>query len=151
MTPQPSNAARPVQILIVEDNPADARLVREVMRDSKVLNEIHWVPDGVEALAFLRRQGKYPNAPRPNLIFLDLNMPRKDGREVLREIKDDDSLRRIPIVVMTSSQAEEDVARAYDQHANCYVRKPIDFEQFHSVVKTLENFWFATVELPPGA
>ncbi len=137
-----------MQILIVEDNPADARLVREVMRDSKVINEIHWVPDGVEALAYLRRQGKYADAPRPNLIFLDLNMPRKDGREVLHDVKDDDELRRIPIVVMTSSQAEEDVARAYDQHANCYVRKPIDFEQFHAVVKTLENFWFATVELP---
>ncbi|HTZ62390.1 MAG TPA: response regulator, partial [Thermoplasmata archaeon] len=132
----------------VEDNPADARLVREVMRDSKILNEIHWVPDGVEAMTFLRRQGKYANAPRPNLMFLDLNMPRKDGREVLREVKADPELRRIPIVVMTSSQAEEDIARAYDQHANCYVRKPIDFEQFHSVVKTLENFWFSTVELP---
>jgi len=139
---------RPVQILIVEDNPGDARLVREVMRDSKILNEIHWVADGVEALAFLRRQGKYSDAPRPNLMFLDLNMPRKDGREVLREVKGDADLRRIPVVVMTSSQAEEDIARAYDQHANCYVRKPIDFEQFHAVVKTLENFWFTTVELP---
>ena len=139
---------RPVQILIVEDNPADARLVREVMRDSKILNEIRWVPDGVEAMACLRKQGKYTDAPRPNLIFLDLNMPRKDGREVLAEVKADPDLRRIPIVVMTSSQAEEDIARAYDHHANCYVRKPIDFEQFHSVVKTLENFWFATVEIP---
>jgi two-component system, chemotaxis family, response regulator Rcp1 len=148
MSANSSPPSRPVQILIVEDNPADARLVREVMRDSKVLNEIHWVPDGVEALAFLRGQGKYADAPRPNLIFLDLNMPRKDGREVLAEVKADDRLKRIPIVVMTSSQAEEDVARAYDQHANCYVRKPIDFDQFHLVVKTLENFWFATVELP---
>lgn len=148
MSPYSGPTSRPVQILIVEDNPADARLVREVMRDSKVLNEIHWVPDGVEALAFLRGQGKYADAPRPNLIFLDLNMPRKDGREVLAEVKADEQLKRIPIVVMTSSQAEEDVARAYDQHANCYVRKPIDFDQFHSVVKTLENFWFATVELP---
>jgi two-component system, chemotaxis family, response regulator Rcp1 len=148
MPPNSAHPTRPVQILIVEDNPADARLVREVMRDSKVLNEIHWVPDGVEALAFLRAQGKYADAPRPNLIFLDLNMPRKDGREVLREVKSDEKLKRIPIVVMTSSQAEEDVARAYDQHANCYVRKPIDFDQFHLVVKTLENFWFATVELP---
>ncbi len=139
---------RPVQILIVEDNPADARLVREVMRDSKVLNEIHWVPDGVEALDFLYRRGKHAGAPRPNLIFLDLNMPRKDGRAVLAEVKADEILRRIPVVVMTSSQAEEDVARAYDAHANCYIRKPIDFQQFHQVVKTLENFWFATVELP---
>ncbi len=148
MAPHPASPPHPVQILIVEDNPADARLVREVMRDSKVINEIHWVPDGVEALAYLRRQGKYADAPRPNLIFLDLNMPRKDGREVLHDVKADEELRRIPVVVMTSSQAEEDVARAYDQHANCYVRKPIDFEQFHAVVKTLENFWFATVELP---
>jgi two-component system, chemotaxis family, response regulator Rcp1 len=148
MPPNPTASTRPVQILIVEDNPADARLVREVMRDSKVLNEIHWVPDGVEALAYLRGEGKYVDAPRPNLIFLDLNMPRKDGREVLREVKADDRWKRIPIVVMTSSQAEEDVARAYDQHANCYVRKPIDFDQFHTVVKTIENFWFATVELP---
>jgi two-component system, chemotaxis family, response regulator Rcp1 len=139
---------RPVQILIVEDNPADARLVREVMRDSKILNEISWVPDGVEALAFLRKQGKYTGAHRPSLIFLDLNMPRKDGRDVLREVKADPVFRSIPIVVMTSSQAEEDIARAYDQHANCYVRKPIDFAQFHEVVKTIESFWFATVELP---
>jgi two-component system, chemotaxis family, response regulator Rcp1 len=140
--------APPVQILIVEDNPADARLVREVMRDSKILNEIHWVPDGVEALAFVRHQGKYADAPRPSLIFLDLNMPRKDGREVLREVKSDPDLRRIPVIVMTSSQTEEDIARAYDHHANCYVRKPIDFDQFHQVIKTLENFWFSTVELP---
>lgn len=139
---------RPVQILIIEDNPADARLVREVMRDSKIINEISWVSDGVEAIAFLRKQGKYANAPRPSLIFLDLNMPRKDGREVLREVKADPTFRSIPVVVMTSSQAEEDIARAYDQHANCYVRKPIDFAQFHQVVKNLESFWFATVELP---
>jgi two-component system, chemotaxis family, response regulator Rcp1 len=142
-------APHPVQILIIEDNPADARLVREVMRDSKIINEISWVPDGVEALAFLRKQGKYVNSPRPNLIFLDLNMPRKDGRDVLREVKADPGFRSIPVVVMTSSQAEEDIARAYDQHANCYVRKPIDFQQFHEVVKSLETFWFSTVELPP--
>ena len=148
MSPSVRTGAKPVQILIVEDNPADARLVREVMRDSKILNEIQWVPDGVEALAFLRRQGKYAEAPRPNIVFLDLNMPKKDGREVLREVKADPSLRSIPVVVMTSSQTEEDIARAYDHHANCYVRKPVDFQQFHQVVKTLENFWFATVELP---
>jgi two-component system, chemotaxis family, response regulator Rcp1 len=139
---------RPVQILIVEDNPADARLVREVMRDSKVLNEIHVVPDGVEAMAFLRHAGKYADVPRPNIIFLDLNMPRKDGREVLKEVKSDSDLRRIPVVIMTSSQAEEDIAKAYDQHANCYVRKPVDFQQFHNVVMSIENFWFTAVELP---
>ncbi len=146
--PPSESTPRPVQILIVEDNPADARLVKEVMRDSKILNEIHWVPDGVEALDYLYQRGKHAGALRPNLIFLDLNMPRKDGRAVLSEVKADRELRRIPVVVMTSSQAEEDVARAYDAHANCYIRKPIDFEQFHQVVKTLENFWFSTVELP---
>jgi two-component system, chemotaxis family, response regulator Rcp1 len=134
---------------MAEDNPADARLVREVMSESKILNDLHVVPDGVEAMAFLRQTGKYTDAPRPSLIFLDLNMPRKDGREVLREIKNDPELRRIPVVVMTSSKAEEDIARAYDEHANCYVRKPIDFDQFHTVVKTIASFWFAAVELPP--
>lgn len=141
---------RPVQILIVEDNPADARLVREVMRESKILNEIHHVLDGVEAMAFLRHEGKYKEVPRPNIIFLDLNMPRKDGREVLKEVKSSTEFRRIPVVIMTSSQAEEDIARAYDQHANCYVRKPIDFQQFYNVVMTIENFWFTAVELPMG-
>lgn len=148
MSPPSSDRPALVQLLLVEDNPADARLVREVMRDSKILNEIRWVPDGVEAMAFLRRQGNYADAPRPNLIFLDLNMPKKDGREVLQEIKTDPDLRRIPVVIMTSSQAEEDIARAYDQHANCYVRKPIDFDQFHRVVKEIETFWFTAVELP---
>ncbi|HTT74006.1 MAG TPA: response regulator [Thermoplasmata archaeon] len=139
----------PVQILMAEDNAADARLVREVMAESKILNELHVVPDGVEAMAYLRRQGKYAGAARPSLIFLDLNMPRKDGRQVLAEIKSDPDLKRIPVVVMTSSKAEEDIARAYDEHANCYVRKPIDFDQFHTVVKTISQFWFTAVELPP--
>jgi two-component system, chemotaxis family, response regulator Rcp1 len=149
MPAPPSGSASPIQILMAEDNPADARLVREVMSESKILNEIHVVPDGVEAMAFLRRAGKYANAPRPSLIFLDLNMPRKDGREVLSEIKSDPDLRRIPVVVMTSSKAEEDIAQAYDEHANCYVRKPIDFDQFHTVVKAISQFWFTAVELPP--
>ncbi len=148
MTAPGPDRSRPVQILLAEDNPADARLVREVMRESKILNEIHWAPDGVEAMAFLRRQGKHAGAPRPSLILLDLNMPKKDGREVLHEVKSDPLLRRIPVVIMTSSQAEEDIARAYDEHANCYVRKPIDFAQFHEVVKTIEGFWFTAVELP---
>jgi CheY-like chemotaxis protein len=149
MTAPGQNGASPVQILMAEDNPADARLVREVMADSKILNELHVVPDGVEAMAFLRRSGKYASVPRPSLIFLDLNMPRKDGREVLAEIKNDPDLKRIPVVVMTSSKAEEDIARAYNEHANCYVRKPIDFDQFHTVVKTIASFWFTAVELPP--
>jgi len=148
--PAPASArATPVHILLAEDNPADVRLIREVLHDSKILNELHPVPDGIEAMAFLRREGKYASAPRPSLVFLDLNMPRMDGREVLRSVKTDPDLRRIPVVIMTSSQAEEDIVRSYDQHANCYVRKPIDFAQFHSVVKTIENFWFTAVELPP--
>ncbi len=146
--PAPPEHARFVQILMAEDNPADARLVQEAMKEAKILNDLHVVPDGVEAMAFLRREGRYSEAPRPNLIFLDLNMPRKDGREVLSEIKDDEDLRRIPVVVMTSSKAEEDIARAYNEHANCYVRKPIDFDQFHAVVKAIASFWFTTVELP---
>jgi len=150
MTSPPSTSARPIHILLAEDNPADVRLTREVMRDSKLLNELHVVTDGVEAMAFLRREGRHTGAPRPSLILLDLNMPRKDGREVLREVKSDPDLRRIPVVVMTSSQAEEDIVRAYDQHANCYIRKPVDFQQFHQVVKQIENFWFAAVELPPS-
>ncbi|MCI4337472.1 MAG: response regulator [Thermoplasmata archaeon] len=149
MTAPRADGARPVQILLAEDNPADVRLIREVMHDSKILNEIHSVPDGVEAIAFLRRQGQYAQKPRPNLIFLDLNMPKKDGREVLREVKADEDLRRIPVVIMTSSEAEEDIVRAYDLHANCYVRKPIDFAQFHRVVREIESFWFTAVELPP--
>lgn len=145
-----ADGGRPVRILMAEDNPADVRLIQEVLRDSKVLNELHVVRDGVLAMQFLRREGPYADAPRPNLIFLDLNMPRKDGREVLAEVKADPDLRRIPVVVMTSSQAEEDIARAYDQHANCYVRKPVDFVQFHKVVREIENFWFRAVELPGG-
>jgi chemotaxis family two-component system response regulator Rcp1 len=137
-----------VHILMAEDNAADVRLIREVMKDSKILNELHAVADGVEAMAFLHREGKYANAVRPSLILLDLNMPRKDGREVLKEVKADPNLRRIPVVIMTSSQAEEDIVKAYDEHANCYVRKPVDFEQFHQVVKMIENFWFTAVELP---
>jgi two-component system, chemotaxis family, response regulator Rcp1 len=148
MTSPPTDPARPLHILLAEDNPADVRLVREVMRESKLLNELHPVPDGVEAMAYLRREGKYAEEPRPSLILLDLNMPKKDGRQVLREIKADPELRRIPVVIMTSSQAEEDIVRAYDEHANCYVRKPVDFGQFHQVVKTIQNFWFAAVELP---
>ena len=141
--------SRPVEILLVEDNPGDVRLTREALKEGKVHNNLHVAPDGVEALAFLRRQGEHAQAVRPDLILLDLNLPRKDGREVLEEIKADPSLRYIPVVVLTSSQAEQDILRAYDLHANCYVSKPVDLDQFITVVQSIENFWFTIVKLPP--
>ncbi len=140
---------KPVEILLVEDNPADIRLVEEAMKEGKVLNHISVVQDGIEAIAFLHRQGKYKSAPRPDIILLDLNLPKKDGREVLAEIKGNNELRRIPIVVLTSSQAEKDILKSYHLNANCYISKPVDLEQFIEVVKSLENFWFHIVKLPP--
>jgi two-component system, chemotaxis family, response regulator Rcp1 len=137
-----------IEILLVEDNAGDARLAREAFRDAQVSNRLSWVSDGVEALAFLRREGKYAQAPRPDLILLDLNLPRKGGREVLTEIKADDRLKRIPVVVLTTSQAEEDIARAYQLNANCYIAKPVDLDQFMRVVKTIEDFWLTVVRLP---
>jgi two-component system, chemotaxis family, response regulator Rcp1 len=139
----------PIGILLVEDNPGDVRLTREALRGGKVINELTVVSDGVEALEFLRQEGRYVNASRPDLILLDLNLPRKDGREVLAEIKEDPDLKRIPVVVITSSKAEEDVLKSYDLHANCFVTKPVDFEQFVAVVKSIENFWMGIVKLPP--
>ena len=144
-----SQRSRPVEILLVEDNPGDVRLTREALREGKVRNNLYVVSDGVEALEFLRRQGQHIDAARPDLILLDLNLPRKDGREVLQDIKSDPALRHIPVVVLTSSQADQDIIRAYDLHANCYVTKPVDFEQFIHVVRTIENFWFSIVKLPP--
>ena len=141
--------SRPVEILLVEDNPGDVRLTREALREGKVRNNLYVASDGVEALAFLRREGEYADAVRPDLILLDLNLPRKDGREVLEDIKADPSLRYIPVVVLTSSQAEQDILRAYDLHANCYVSKPVDLDQFIHVVHSIENFWFTIVKLPP--
>lgn len=141
--------SRPVEILLVEDNPGDVRLTREALHDAKVRNNLNVVGDGVEALAFLRRLGKYSAAPRPDLILLDLNLPKKDGREVLEEIKQDGSLRHIPVVILTSSQAEQDILQAYELHANCYVSKPVDLDQFITVVKSIEDFWFTIVKLPP--
>ncbi len=138
----------PVEILLVEDNPADARLTQEALREGKILHHLHHVTDGVEALAFLRRQGRYAEAPKPDLIFLDLNMPRKDGREVLTENKGDPELRTIPVIIMTSSQAEQDIVRAYDLHANCYVTKPVDLDQFLDVVRAVQDFWLTVVKLP---
>ena len=144
----PNTPMRPVEILLVEDSPSDADLTVEALSDGKVLNNLHWVEDGVEALAFLRRQGKYNNAPRPDLILLDLNLPKKDGREVLAQIKADPQLKLIPVVVLTTSAAERDIFKTYELNANCYVTKPIDLDQFISVVKLIETFWLAVVKLP---
>ena len=140
---------QPIVILLVEDNPGDVRLTREALKENKMLNLLLVAQDGVEAMALLRREGKYTEAPRPDLILLDLNLPKKDGREVLAEIKSDESLKRIPVVVLTCSQAEEDIIRSYELHANCYVTKPPDLDQFMRVVKAIDEFWVAIVRLPP--
>jgi chemotaxis family two-component system response regulator Rcp1 len=140
---------RAIEILLVEDNVGDVRLTTEALKENKVCNNLSVVGDGVEAMQFLRQQGKYAAAPHPDLILLDLNLPRKDGREVLAEIKSDGQLRRIPVVILTTSKAEEDVIRTYDLHANCYVTKPVGFEEFASVVRSIEDFWLTIVMLPP--
>lgn len=137
-----------IEILLVEDNPGDVRLTQEFIKESKVRNNLHVVVDGVEALEFLRGEGKYVDTPRPDLILLDLNLPRKDGREVLAEIKADEALKRIPVVVLTTSKAEQDIFKVYDLHANCYIIKPVDLEQFIEVVRSIENFWLTIVKLP---
>ena len=141
-------SGRAVEILLVEDNPGDVGLTRETLKDSKLLNHMNVVNDGVEAMAFLRHQGKYVNATRPDLILLDLNLPKKDGREVLAEVKADEQLRRIPVVVLTTSSAEQDILKTYDLHANCYITKPVNLDQFTEVVKAIEEFWFTIVKLP---
>jgi chemotaxis family two-component system response regulator Rcp1 len=138
-----------IEILLVEDNPADIRLAQEAFKDAKVHNILYTVGDGVEAMAFLRRQGKYADVGRPDLILLDLNLPKKDGREVLAEIKTDEHLKLIPVVILTVSKDEEDILKTYNLHANCYITKPIDFEQFMRVVKGIEEFWLTIVKLPP--
>jgi len=142
------NFLSPVEILLVEDNPADVRLTQEALKEEKLHNNLSVVNDGVEALAFLRKKGKYANATRPDLILLDLNLPKKDGREVLKEIKNDDDLKAIPVVVLTISKAEEDVLKSYNLHANCYITKPIDLNQFSHVVKSINDFWLSIVKLP---
>ena len=139
----------PIEILLVEDNPGDVRLTKEALKEGRFANIINVAVDGFEAMAFLRREGKYANASRPDLILLDLNLPKKNGREVLAEIKADSNLKRIPVVVLTSSQAEKDIVATYNLHANCYITKPVDFEQFICVVRSIEDFWFAVVKLPP--
>jgi chemotaxis family two-component system response regulator Rcp1 len=142
-------ACRPIEILMVEDNPGDVRLTVEALKEGKVRNNFHTVEDGVEAMAFLRREGRYAEAVRPDLILLDLNLPKKNGREVLAEIKEDPDLRRIPVVILTVSQAEQDIVKSYNLHANCYITKPVDLDQFLEVVKSIENFWLTVVMLPP--
>ena len=142
------NGNQAIVILLVEDNPGDTRLVLEAMREAKLDNYIHVVEDGVEAMQFLRHEGRFGDAPRPDLVLLDLNLPKKDGRAVLAEVKADPVLRRIPVVVLTTSQAEEDVLRAYDLHANCYITKPVDMEQFMKVVAQIDDFWVRVVTLP---
>lgn len=139
---------RPIEILLVEDNPGDVRLTREALRDGIVQNNLSVTEDGVEALAFLRRQGKYADAPRPGLILLDLNLPRKDGRQVLAEIKSDPALRTIPVIILTTSANEEDILNAYRLHANAYIQKPVDLDQFLRVVQVLEDFWLTLAMLP---
>ncbi len=137
-----------IEILLVEDNPGDACLAREALEESKISNQLHIVEDGEEALAFLRQQGRFSTAPRPDLILLDLNLPKIDGRQVLAEIKSDDDLKRIPVVILTTSRSEEDVLKSYNLHANCYVTKPIDLNQFLRVVRSIEDFWLSIVVLP---
>ena len=141
--------ARPIEILLVEDSPSDAEFTIEALKEAKMRNHLSLVEDGVQAMEFLRRQGKYAQAPRPDLIMLDLNLPRKDGREVLAELKADEKLKMIPVVVLTTSRAEQDVLRAYQLHANCYITKPVDFQQFLNVVRSIESFWLFVVTLPP--
>ncbi|MHC1740609.1 MAG: response regulator [Anaerolineaceae bacterium] len=138
-----------IDILLVEDNPGDVRLTREALKEGKVLNSLHVVGDGIEALEFLRHEGEYATAAHPDIILLDLNLPRMDGRELLAKIKTDPKLRRIPVVILTTSKAEEDIIKTYDLHANCYITKPVDLDQFITVVKSVEEFWFTIVKLPP--
>lgn len=140
--------SRPIEILLVEDNPGDARLTQEALREGKIRNNLHHVKDGVEALAFLKREGAYVKVPTPDLILLDLNLPRKDGRQVLGEIKEDPRLRLIPVVVLTTSEAEKDIVKSYELHANCYITKPVDLEKFIEIVRAIESFWLAVVTLP---
>lgn len=144
-----STPIEPVEILLIEDNPADARLTREALRDAKIHNRLHTVADGIEAMKFLRREGDYAQSPRPDLVLLDLNLPKKSGREVLAEVKADPALRAIPVVVLTTSQSDEDILRSYDLHANCFITKPVDFTQFATIVNRIEEFWFSIVRLPP--
>jgi|RhiMethySRZTD1v2_1073278.scaffolds.fasta_scaffold1238054_1 two-component system, chemotaxis family, response regulator Rcp1 len=142
--------SHPIEILLVEDSPTDVLIAQEALQYAKVLNRLHVVGDGVEAMSFLQKQGPYGDVPRPDLILLDLNLPKKDGREVLAEIKADEHLKYIPVVILTTSKDEQDVLKAYGLYANCYIVKPVDFEQFTAVVQSIEHFWFSVVTLPGG-
>lgn len=143
-----NQVSKPINILIVEDNEGDARLIKEVLDTNKIFNSLYIVKDGVQAMDFLNKNEKYADVPSPDLIILDLNLPKKDGREVLAEIKSDDNLKKIPVVVMSTSQAQEDILKSYNLHANCFITKPIDLNQFVKVVKSIEEFWFTIVKLP---
>jgi len=140
--------AKPIEILLVEDNPGDVRLTKEAFKESKILNNLSVVEDGAEAMAFLRQQGEYTGASRPDLILLDLNMPKMDGRQVLAEIKKDPTLKNIPVIILTTSKAEQDILKSYNLHANCYIVKPVDLWQFNTVVQTIKDFWLSIVKLP---
>ena len=141
---------RPIEILLVDDNPGDIRLTQEALKESKVLNNIHIVEDGMEALEFLRKEGRFKSVITPDIVLLDLNLPKRNGREVLAEIKNDDFLKKIPVVILTMSRAEEDILKSYALHANCYITKPVDMDQFIKIVRSIENFWFSIVRLPPN-
>lgn len=143
------NAGTPIEVLLVEDNLGDIRLTQEALKENKVLNALHVVRDGAEAMTFLAGEGRYADMPRPDLVLLDLNLPKKDGREVLAEIKSDPDLKHIPVVILTSSEAEDDILKAYGLRANCYITKPVDLDQFLKVVKCIEDFWMTIVKLPP--
>ena len=143
-----ARTGRPIEILLVEDSPTDALLTREALEQSKILNQLHHVENGVEALAFLRGAGQYAGMPHPDLILLDLNLPKKSGIDVLQEIKADEDLRIIPVVVLTTSKSEEDIVKSYDLHANCYIIKPVDFDKFTAVIQSIREFWFSVVTLP---
>ena len=142
------NGAKPVDILLVEDNPGDVRLTQEALKDAKLAVNLHVVNDGLEAMAFMRKEGQYAGKPRPDIVLLDLNLPKKDGREVLADIKSDPELKRTPVVIVTTSKAEEDIVKTYDLHANCYVTKPLDLDQFIIMVWSIEHFWLTIVKLP---
>jgi chemotaxis family two-component system response regulator Rcp1 len=144
-----TKSMKAIEILLVEDSPSDALLTKRALAEARLINRLHHVQDGVQALAFLRREPPFTGVPRPDLILLDLNLPKKDGREVLKEIKTDDELKIIPVVILTTSRAEQDVLRSYRLHANCYITKPVDFDSFTEAISTLEKFWFAVVTLPP--
>jgi len=143
-----SDTGKPIEILLVEDNPGDARLTQEVFLDGKIRNRLNVVDDGVKALAYLRGLGEYQNVVRPDIVLLDLNLPKKDGREVLAEIKSDTKLRRLPVVILTTSEAEEDILKAYNLNVNCYITKPVDLDKFIKAVRTIEEFWISIVKLP---